>query len=78
MSSDFIQILQGYFSAIWSLFTSFRIPGVNFSPAIMIFGILSFGLALKLMHGILTMTTNGISDRYEAIHNKAQDIKKGH
>lgn len=63
MSSDFLQVLQGFFSAIWFLLTSFRIPGLNFSPAVMIFGIMSFGLALKLMHGILTMTTNGISSK---------------
>lgn len=63
MSQDFILILQTFFSSIWSLLTSFRIPGLGFSPAVMLFGILSFGLALKLVHGLLTMTTNGISNR---------------
>lgn len=78
MSSDFILIIRTFFAAVWSLFTSFRIPGVNFSPAVMAFGILSFGLALKLIHGLLTMNTNGVSDRYVAAHNKADAIKKGH
>lgn len=78
MSEDFVRIIATFFNSIWSLFTGFRIPGVNFSPAVMMFGILSFGLALKLIHGLLTMTTNGVSDRYVAAHNKADAIKKGH
>lgn len=76
MSNDLIIIYQRFFTSLWSLFTAFRIPGVNFSPAIMLFGILSFFLALKLIHGLLTMTTNGVSDRYVNAHNKAQSIQK--
>lgn len=56
-----IQIMSGFFSAIWSIFTSFRIPGLNFSPAVLLFGIASFGVAIKLVTGILNITTQGIS-----------------
>lgn len=58
MSSDFLQILQGFTSSIWTLFTSFKIPGLNFSPAVLLFGILSFHLAIKMLSGIFNVTTS--------------------
>lgn len=74
MSADFIQIISTFFGAIWSLFTSFKIPGLNFSPAVLAFGILSFNLAIKLIHGILTITTSGVSDKVvKASYTKDKD-----
>lgn len=55
-------ILREYFSTIWLFFTDFTIPGVNFSPAIMIFGIFSFFAAIKLIRGILDITTSSFGD----------------
>ena len=63
MSSDFVIILRGLFSILWSLMTSFKLPGLNFSPAVLMFGIMSFGLAIKLLSGIFTITTGGINAR---------------
>lgn len=63
MSSDFIEILMYFPSMIWSLLTSFRIPGLNFTPAVLIFGVLSFGLAIKFISGILEITTRGVSNK---------------
>lgn len=64
MSNDFLQILSGFTNAIWTLFTGFKIPGLNFSPAVLMFGILSFGLALKLLRGIFDIApkSNGKKD----------------
>lgn len=42
MSSDALLFFSNIPGLIWSLFTGFRIPGVNFTPATLIFGILSF------------------------------------
>lgn len=58
MSSDFLQILSGFTNAIWTLFTSFKIPGLNFSPAVLLFGILSFHLAIKFLSGVFNVTTS--------------------
>lgn len=58
MSNDFILILRNFFSSVWSLFTSFRLPGLNFSMATLIFGVLSFFVAIKLIKGIFEITVN--------------------
>lgn len=42
MSSDALLFFANIPGLIWSLFTGFKIPGVNFTPATLIFGILSF------------------------------------
>lgn len=76
MSQDFIQILTYFPSTIWRLFTSFTIPGVNFTPATMMFGILSFGVAIKFVTGIIDITGHGNSD--STVHeHRAMKNKKG-
>lgn len=61
MSSDFLQIITYFPSIIWSILTSFRIPGINITPATMIFGIFSFGVAIKFVTGIIDITSHGES-----------------
>lgn len=69
MSQDAIQILTFFPSMIWQLFTGVKIPGLNFSPAVFFFGILSFGLAFRFIMGIINISTSGFTN-YEAHRQK--------
>lgn len=74
MTQDFILVMQTILSQAFRLLTSFRLPGVNFTPAVLLFGLLSFGVAISFAHGILTITANGLrsrdSTRDHARHSK--------
>lgn len=61
MSSDAIQIITFLPSMIWQLFTGFKIPGLNFTPAVFFFGILSFGLAFRFLMGVINISTSGFT-----------------
>lgn len=61
MSQDAISIITFLPSMIWQLFTGFKIPGLNFTPAVLFFGILSFGLAFRFLMGILNISTSGFT-----------------
>lgn len=60
MTQDFINCMTTILHQGFRLFTCFKLPGVNFTPAILFFGILSFSLAISVVHGILTITANGL------------------
>ena len=61
MSIDFILCMGTILTQGFKLLTCFKLPGVNFSPAVMIFGILSFGLAIILIKGIISISAEGIN-----------------
>lgn len=61
MSNDAIQIITMFPSMVWQLMTGFKIPGLNFTPAVLFFGILSFSLALKFILGIINISTSGFT-----------------
>lgn len=61
MSQDAIQIITFFPSMIWQLMTGFKIPGLNFTPAVFFFGILSFSLAFKFIMGIINISTSGFN-----------------
>ena len=48
MNNDAVLATQGILS-IWQLFTGFKIPGIGFTPAQLIFGILSFRVLIWAM-----------------------------
>lgn len=52
MSSDAILFFTTIPRLIWSLFTGFKIPGLNFTPAVLIFGLLSFRVLLWAMTNV--------------------------
>lgn len=61
MSSTLPQVWT-VLGTIWTTyFTGWRIPLINITPAVMIFGILSFKIAIKLIFGILNITSQNIS-----------------
>ena len=60
MTQDFISCMITVLQQGFRLLTCFKLPGVNFTPAILLFGILSFSLAISVVHGILTITASGM------------------
>lgn len=62
MSNDAIQLITFFPSMIWQLFTGVKIPGLNMSPAVFFFGILSFGLAFRFLMGVINISTSGFTN----------------
>lgn len=56
MTADARLFITEFPKVIWQLFTGVKIPGLNFSPAVFFFGILTFGIALKFLLSILHIT----------------------
>ena len=65
MSSDAVQIITFLPSMLWQLFTGFKIPGLNFTPAVFFFGVLSFSLAFRVLMSIINISTSGFTN-YQA------------
>lgn len=53
MTSDALLILQSVFVTIWSLFTSWVIPGTNTTPAEFALFILVFALVLRTVKRLI-------------------------
>ena len=49
MTSDALLILQTIFTSIWSLFTSWYIPGTNVTPALMAVFIMLAAFVLRMI-----------------------------
>ena len=75
MTQDAIQIITYFPSLIWQLFTGFKIPGLNFSPAIFFFGVLSFSLAFRFLMGIINISTSGFTNYQAREINKEKRLK---
>lgn len=67
MSSDLYLVIREIPYMIWNMIIDVKLPGLSFSPAVMMFGIMSFGLAIKLLKGVLNITSDGLS---ESISNR--------
>lgn len=57
MSSDALLFITEFPKIIWHLFTDVKIPGLNFSPGIFFFGILTFSVIFKFVLSILHITS---------------------
>lgn len=77
MTQDFVACMTTVLHQGFKLLTCFKLPGVNFSPAILLFGILSFSVAITLIHGILTITANGMSRSPGHSDKVGAKIRKG-
>lgn len=75
MNQDAIQIITFLPSMIWQLMTGFKIPGLNFTPAVFFFGILSFSLAFKFIIGIINISTSGFTN---AASREARAARRSH
>lgn len=54
MSNDALAVLRCLFDSIWSLFTSWNVPGTNVSPAEMGLFFIAAGIGLRFVYGFLT------------------------
>lgn len=62
---------------IWTtFFTGWRIPLINITPAVLIFGVISFRIALKLITGILEITPHAVEKNADRISFRAEKIRK--
>lgn len=68
---------------IWQLFTGVKIPGLNFTPAVFFFGILTFGVVWRLVFSILHVHTffgRGNPDQgnepYQGLHKSKNYYEK--
>lgn len=55
MTSDALLVVQCLFSTIWSLFTSWYIPGTNVTPAMFFLFLGSAGLGITFVARLLTV-----------------------
>ena len=60
MSNDALSVLECLFSTLWSLFTSWNIPGTNVSPAEMFLFLLAAGIGLRFVLSFLTGNRAGV------------------
>lgn len=55
MTSDALAILRALFGSIWSLFTSWHIPGTRMSPAELGFLALTLNLLIRFIKRLLNV-----------------------
>lgn len=75
MTNEFTLAMRVILEQSWKLLTCFKLPGLNFTPAVFIWGVSSFGLALILIKGIITITSTGLTNSASAYVSKGQAIK---
>lgn len=61
MNQDAVLFFSTVPKLIWSLFTSFKIPGLNFTPAVLIWGILSFRVLIWAMQNVFGLGMDSLS-----------------
>lgn len=54
MTSDALLVLQTLFGAVWSIFTSWRIPGTGVTPAAFFLFLLFAGFTLKFIRSLFS------------------------
>ena len=71
MTSDALLVVQCLFSTIWSLFTSWYIPGTNVTPAMFFLFLGSAGLGITFIVRLLTVNP-GLSS--SSVHNVVDTV----
>lgn len=62
MTNDALLVLQSLFQTIFSLFTSWYIPGTNVTPAVALFGILFISILFRVLSRVLGLWNDGKGD----------------
>lgn len=57
MSNDALLFITSFPKIIWSIFTGVKIPGLNFTPAVFFFGILTFGIVWRFVFSFFHLTS---------------------
>lgn len=62
MTDDALLVLKTLFQTIFSLFTSWYIPGTNVTPAVAFFGILFISILFRVFSRLLGLWDDGKDD----------------
>lgn len=62
MTDDALLVLKTLFQTIFSLFTSWYIPGTNVTPAVAFFGILFLSILFRVLSRLLGLWDEGKGD----------------
>lgn len=62
MTDDALLVLKTLFQTIFSLFTSWYIPGTNVTPAVAFFGILFISILFRVLSRLLGLWDDGKGD----------------
>lgn len=62
MTNDALLVLNTLFRSIFSLFTSWYIPGTNVTPAVAFFGILFISILFRVLSRVLGLWDDGKGD----------------
>lgn len=62
MTDDALLVLKTLFQTIFSLFTSWHIPGTNVTPAVALFGILFIAILFRVLSRVLGLWDDGKGD----------------
>lgn len=73
MSADTIYFFERFPSLIFRLFTEIKIPGLGFTPATLLFGILSFYVSIFVVKNVLDI---GIFSAAQSINPSDKRSKK--
>lgn len=78
MTNDALAVLNCLFQTIWSLFTTWHIPGTNVTPAGFFLFLISAGIGLRYALMILHRPNNGVSSAVRgAATIRNSDLKSG-
>lgn len=61
MTNDAVLVVGTLFNVIWALFTEWKIPGTNTTPAGWFMFVLMTGLSIRFMKSILPGILNAVS-----------------
>ena len=78
MTSDALLVVQCLFSTIWTLFTSWYIPGTNVTPAMFFLFLGSAGLGITFIVRLLTvnpgLSSSSVNNFVDTVHPTAKVI----
>lgn len=78
MSSNAMQLLQLIVNSMWTLFTTWKLPGLGFTPAQFVAFLLVFPLVLDFVSSILGGVTSTLPSHINVSRRaSSRDSKKG-
>lgn len=77
MSDDAILVLECLFQTIWSLFTSWHIPGTDVTPASFFLFLISAGIGLRYVLQFLHSPNASVSGFYQGRNGVADYHNRG-
>lgn len=76
MQTDAFNALRSFMGLIWSLFTGWKLPFTNVTPAMMIFFVLSIKIILKFVNSILSVGPTAIGHSASDELHRMQRVRR--